>query len=401
MRTFVVGDAPVRRLTILRESWLPSRTANGIQVVRTAEAFAQLGIGVSLYFVPSRTLREDVRTYYDIQSPLRLMPLPRAVLPLRKAFRTERWTSMPALGHAILWSGFVTRLAAKSGADLYLVREPIVAWWLGCLGARTVLELHDVPPGVERGFLRLAAALGSVRAIVTTTEGLRNECVERLHIPGDRVVTVGNGVDLDRAVDLVSKGRARAELGLSTDVPVVAYTGHLYPWKGVDTLVQALARLPGIHGVIAGGMPEDVARLRGLVTELGVDNVTVTGHLAPDRVPLVLRAADVAVLPNSARCVHSAHYTSPMKLFEYMAAGLPIVASDLPSIREVLEDGRNAILVPPDDAGALARGVERVLRAPELAKRIASAGYRYAQEHTWKKRARRILDVATEVGAGR
>jgi glycosyltransferase involved in cell wall biosynthesis len=217
-----------------------------------------------------------------------------------------------------------------------------------------------------------------------------------LGVPADRLFVLGSGVDLDRMTCRFSKGEARVMLGLPAALPIVSYTGHLYPAKGVDTLVRALPSLTDVHAVIAGGMPDDVSRTRRLAEALGVTNVTLTGHLPPDRIPLFLKASDAVVLPYSAASRHSSRYTSPMKLFEYMAMKLPIVASDLPSVREVLTDGHDALLIPPDDPSALASSIRRVLGDRELAERLGVMAYQEAQKRTWIERARRILSLGVD-----
>jgi glycosyltransferase involved in cell wall biosynthesis len=170
---------------------------------------------------------------------------------------------------------------------------------------------------------------------------------------------------------------------------VIGYAGHLYSWKGVDVLLDAIARLPRARGLIVGGhsAEPDLARTKSVAERLGVaDRVTFTGLVEPARVAQLLRQADVLVLPNPASAI-STRYTSPLKLFEYMAAGRPIVASDLPSIREVLRDGVNAMLVPPGDPGALASAIDRLLTDPGLAARLARAALDDVPKYSWDRRA--------------
>src|SRR5690606_26879499 len=126
---------------------------------------------------------------------------------------------------------------------------------------------------------------------------------------------------------------------------VVAYAGHLYPWKGVDVLIRALAAVPDVQGLIVGGHPAeaDRARVEQLAGSLGLaSRITFTGHLPPSEVAPRLAAASMLVLPNTASAI-SERYTSPLKLFEYLAMGRPIVASDLPAIRAVLTDDQSAL----------------------------------------------------------
>jgi glycosyltransferase involved in cell wall biosynthesis len=124
--------------------------------------------------------------------------------------------------------------------------------------------------------------------------------------------------------------------------------------------------------------------------------VTFTGLVPPAEVAPLLRRATILVLPNPASVISTRH-TSPLKLFEYMAAGRAIVASDLPSIREVLEDGANALLVPPGDAVALAAAISRLASQRELAASLSRAAFEGAAEYSWDRRAARLEPLLDRV----
>jgi glycosyltransferase involved in cell wall biosynthesis len=179
----------------------------------------------------------------------------------------------------------------------------------------------------------------------------------------------------------------------------VGYAGHLYAWKGVDVLLAALARVPDVHALIVGGHERepDLARLRLLAARLGIETrVTFTGQLPPADVPALLARADILALPNPASAI-STHATSPLKLFEYMAAGKVIVASHLPAIREVLTHERNAWLVAPGDADTLAAGIRRLAGDPDLRTALAAAARRDVAEYSWDRRAERLEALFTAV----
>jgi glycosyltransferase involved in cell wall biosynthesis len=129
-------------------------------------------------------------------------------------------------------------------------------------------------------------------------------------------------------------------LGLAPEARVIVYTGQLFEEKGVDVLVRAAALLNNVSVLIVGGDAANKDRLRRLRQEIGADNVILLDYVPPTQVILYLTAASVLVLPHSAKVSESAKYTCPLKLFEYMAAGVPVVASDLPSIREVVRHGK-------------------------------------------------------------
>jgi glycosyltransferase involved in cell wall biosynthesis len=185
--------------------------------------------------------------------------------------------------------------------------------------------------------------------------------------------------------------------------PMVGYAGHLYPWKGVDVLIEAIARRPDLRGLVVGGHPgeRDLARLQALAHARGIaDRVEFTGWRPPQDVAASLARCHALALPN-VRSTISERYTSPLKLFDYLAAGRPIVASDLPAIREVLTDQVNGLLVEPGRADVLADALGRVLDDGALAERLSRKAFDDADRYSWDARAGRLEPVlhAAEVAA--
>ncbi|MDA0947948.1 MAG: glycosyltransferase, partial [Planctomycetota bacterium] len=175
---------------------------------------------------------------------------------------------------------------------------------------------------------------------------------------------------------------------VGADQRLVVYFGGLLRWKGVDVLVEAARELPGVQVLVVGGMDADVEALRRQAA--GVSTVRIEGFLPPAEAPLYLAAADLTVVPNRGTPAISARYTSPLKVFEAMAMGLPLVVSDLPSLREVLSEDQ-ARFVTPEDPSALAAGIRDLLARPEERAAMAAALRTEAPRHTWDARARRLL----------
>jgi len=160
------------------------------------------------------------------------------------------------------------------------------------------------------------------------------------------------------------------------------YIGRLDGWKGTDTLLEASSHMPHIVLAMMGGDSAQVVELSHRYPNVRFLGTHPYRELADN-----MAAADVLVLPNTGKDEISVKFTSPLKLFAYMTSGIPIVASDLPSIREVVDE-RTAYLVPPDDAVALGEGIERALaggntRTTEALKRVV--------KYSWKHRAERIV----------
>jgi len=179
----------------------------------------------------------------------------------------------------------------------------------------------------------------------------------------------------------------------------VGYVGSLYPWKGVDVLVSAMRYLPGEKALIVGG-GDRLPALKELAAREGAgDRVEFTGPVLHAEVPGMLARMKVAVLPNVAE--EASMMSSPLKMFEYLAAGVPIVAADLPVFREILVHGKNALLFPPGDATALAAAVRRLAEDPGLSRRLGERARRDAEGFTYARRARRILDFIVREGVSR
>ncbi|HUF48006.1 MAG TPA: glycosyltransferase, partial [Vicinamibacterales bacterium] len=173
--------------------------------------------------------------------------------------------------------------------------------------------------------------------------------------------------------------------------PTVVYAGHLYPWKGVDVLIRAVGLLPDVKAVVVGGRfgDADMTRVMALADDLGVrSRVTFTGFVPASAVADAVAGATVAVVPTLD--TPSARYTSPLKMFEYMAARRPIVASDLPPVREILTDRVNARLVPPGDPVALAAAVAGLVADPAGAGRLVERAAADVAAFTWERRAARL-----------
>jgi len=199
-----------------------------------------------------------------------------------------------------------------------------------------------------------------------------------------------DGVDIGQ-MDAV---REAAE---TTSEGTVLYLGSLHPWKGVEVLVRAISEVPTGRIQIVGGVRERISSLRALADTLGVaERVDFVGPVPPNRRFDYIKTATVCVLPLTTASIAS-RYTSPLKLFEYMAAGKAIVASDLPSMREVIKHGVQALLVPPEDPHALAVAIGRLLGDGPLRDRLGGAARQLAEDYDWQRRATRIIDFVSAV----
>lgn len=195
---------------------------------------------------------------------------------------------------------------------------------------------------------------------------------------------------LPNAVDARAYRSAEPAAARPGAAPVAVFAGTLRPWHGIATIREAWRLLgPAAPALLVVGDGPG----RALLEQAGAQ---VTGAVPPGAVPAALATATIGLAPYTA---DGPAYFSPLKVFEYLAAGLAVVAADLPGIRDVVGD-EAALLVPPGDAVALAATVTRLGADPVLAARLGRAGQRLVlAEHTWDRRARRILELAAALRA--
>jgi glycosyltransferase involved in cell wall biosynthesis len=371
---------------------LPSERANAYQILVQADALAAAGVDVEI-LAPRRRNRfaladHDVAAHYGLRAAPRIRRL--ATFDMIDSL-PPRFQRLPFVVQSLTFARSLGRELAR--------REPSVVWsrdawslaWIARGKPRHDLfyEAHDLP-SKPRARARLAHALDRCRGVAAITHGLRED-LERLGVPREKTVVLADAFDPRRFAAAPDRDAARVKLGLDPERKLAVYTGHLFPWKGASVLVAAAASAD-FDVLIVGGRDDDRARLAAEARVLGSDRVTFVPPVPPLEVPDYLAAADVLVLPNSARERISERYTSPLKLFEYLAAGRPIVASNLPSLREILADGIHARLVPADDAAALRRGIREVLGDPSLATRLAAAAAAESRRHTFDARAARLIE---------
>lgn len=388
------------RLLYLADIRFPLERANGLQTFETCRALAARGHAVTLLVRPD-TMRpaRDPWLFYGAprQEGLNIARLP----PLPGALRRGAYLSA-ALGRAISVFPDAVFTRDLTLADMLLrlpktLRPPVIYESHGYAPAVTAERprtLTGASPASSQKLRRLTRRESRVwrtaAGYITLTRVHQQELEDRFGTRPNSAV-IPDGVRLDPS---------RVLQAPVSDAPfTVTYAGHLYPWKGVDVLVKALVELPGALLRIVGGQPgeTDHVRLDALARELGVtERVTFTGWQPPASVATELARANCLVLPNT-RTHTSERYTSPLKLFEYLAAGRPVVASDLAALREVLRHEENALLVEPDSPPALAAAIRRVMGDPTLASGLSSRAFDAAAYYGWETRAQRIevvLDAA-------
>ena len=365
------------RIAYLSASVVPSRTANSVHVMKICQAFAHAGHEVTLYAQGSGDPREDFARY-----------------GVEPCFEIVKWERRPV--HRWNRQGAYTRAVRREVRrrplpDLFFARRIRSLAAVAGLGVPLVYDAHEPPRTWFQKYRegRVFARRNFARLVVTSRP-LAEE-YRRLFpaLDAAKVVVVPNGADPPGPPERAREERAGRRFR-------AGYVGSLLAGRGIEVVVALAARIPEADFHLVGGSDAEAERWRAAAP---APNLHFHGFVPHGAVAERYREFDAVLAPYqrevqaSGKTRDMARWMSPLKLFEYMAMGKPIVCSDLPVLRDLLEDGRNALLAHPDDVDGWDRAVRRL--AGDAALREALAGRAYTElveKYTWERRAARVLE---------
>lgn len=372
------------KLIYISEGNLPSKAANSIQTMKMAQAIAEIvdnfeliTIG-DLYSILVKS-KFDFQKWYGLHFQFKMTRLPllfKAQYPFPKNYRNR------------LYPLLATLYAAFKSPDIIYTRSYSITKIALQLGLIVIWEWHNT---VEKGlFKKPLFKKRNFLGVVTISQKLLEKYIENGLVP-EKIIVEHDGVDLQSFLPHQTKEEARNKIGISIDVTIISYIGHLYDFKGLPMIYELAALMPHCLFMIVGGWEQDIERARYFCNRNNLSNVLIIGFVSQTELPTYLYASDILILPNS-KYHNWADTTSPLKLFEYMASRRPIVASCLPNITTVLQDMKNALLAEPDCPLSFKAAIEKLLFTPQLGQKIADQAFQNVQHYTWQRRTERILN---------
>ena len=383
------------KLVYISPSTVPSRAANSVHVVMQCAALINKGSDVVLFArraIPNdEDLSDTILTAYGVD--------------LRKArivsfySRFQLATNLRIAVHA-LWD-----LMRRKWPDALISRNLYASFLIGFVMRRPVLfETHQL----EIGFRKLLQR-GTMLCPWVTTIVVSNKLkyyLEQHHGIGPARILVLHDAAPD-GIEPIPRSARRDQL--TETLPgieghwesICGYFGHLYPGRGVEVIEEMAKARPHVLFLLFGGNEDDV-----LIKKKSnrLTNLIYIGHVPHQVAQQAMRSVDVLLMPYQENVSigvaghDTARWMSPMKMFEYMASGVPIISSDLPVLREILIDGVNALLVSPNNVTAWNKALDRLLTDKDFANSLsACAHHDYSTHHTWSHRARCLLDAAKEL----
>ncbi len=369
------------KIICIAASFVPSNTANSIQVVKAAHALSEIDSNVIL-LVPG----QQPVSWEELKSPY----------GLRQPFKIE-WIKENLSFKRYDFAINAVRAARKMNPDLiytWVLQAAVLSLWQGI---PTVLELHDRVTGkFGPRLFRMFWRSKTNKRLLTNTKALKDRLVFEYDL-GDQqaqILVAPNGVEMERYQETSSPEETRMAMGLAPGF-TAGYTGHFYAGRGVQLMFDLAKELPDINFLWVGGQPEDVILWEKRAQSAGLENLRLTGFVDNALLPRYQAAADVLLMPYGERIAgsgggNSAEIASPMKMFEYMAAGRAIISSDLPVIHEVLNE-KIAIFCPVDDLSAWKEELIGLKENKNRCKQLGDGARSAVQEYTWQRRAKKTL----------
>jgi len=374
---------------------IPTEMGHGYQIAKTCESLGNLGYNLTLW-VPARKnkITESAFRYYQIKESFKI-----------KTIKNIDFLSWPrSFGYfkfLLQRISFLIVLLFKnfSTESIIYSRDSDVVFLMKLRGYRTIYECHEW--FMRHKFFPLLF-LRNADKIITTNTFIKEQFLKN-GFNHDKILVLPNGIDLEKFDLIKSKNEAISELDLIkktgvdlTVKKVLFYSGSLRlkgVEKGVDEILKAVKILndKNIYFLAVGGNEKDINYYRLTAKGLGVlDQVSFFERQPQAALALFQKVGDIMMMPFPKK-VHYEFFMSPLKTFEYMASRRPIISSDLPSVREMLNDN-NCIFCQPNNPEDLANKIRLILNNNDLADKMASQAYEDVKKYAWSKRAEKIID---------
>jgi len=377
------------KIVYISTAIIPSRTANSIQVMKMCQAFAKNGHNIIL-LVPNRQMEiepgiDDVFDFYCVDKCFKIKKL---------SYLDTRSGRILYVLFKVLYSRFLMREIKYLQPDIVYGRDVTGCYIAALLGYRCIFELH-IPVwygslGGAFAFNRLLRCK-NLEKIVVITETLKGEYLKSYPSKLNKIIVAPDGSD--RVTDLERIRHWSGRKG----VLQVGYIGHLYHGKGMEVIAELAPQMPEVDFHIIGGMEKDITYWKKKVK---LHNIFFHGFVPQNRISKYINSLDACLLPNQKQVLpygaknkpssNISNYTSPLKLFDYMAHKKAIIASDLPVLREILNE-KNAIIVKHDDIKAWKAAIER-LKNDSLRGKLGDDAYKdFCSNFTWEIRAKKVI----------
>lgn len=353
----------------------PTERAHGAQIAHMCHAFAQSDHDVTL-LAPHRfrnPVAEDAYRYYALPKSFEIKYV--FCMPWGVSSRLGFWSNL------IVYTLRACFSLHKSRADIVYSRDEFVLFVASLIFPmkKILWESHEA----KYNFASRSLLKRGVKC-VAISEGIKEFYINH-GVDAEQILVAHDGIDQSFFREVETKEQAQRRLGIDTDKPVAMYIGGLDEWKGVETFFAASKHNDNVRFVVIGGRVDEIERYRKKYP-----NVLFLGPRQYSELKHNQQAADVLVVPNTKKNELSEKYTSPLKLFTHLASKVPLIVSNISSLRSVVSENEVTFFTP-DDPNDLAEKINQVLANMAVSRTKAEAAYALSKRYTWKRRAEYIV----------
>ncbi len=378
------------KIVYITNARLPTEKAHGVQIIKMIEALSSLNNEVVL-ISPNRIQNEishktSVFDFYNVEKIFEHNLInfidPYKYRSLMPKFFYRFFSFLVNL----LWGIKSAKIGSKLNGDFYIFRDNTPFSYLFCaiFSKKCVIEFHDIPPFLSR----LIFKLGLIISGKTVCFAVTNKLSEDLFHKFGKVKNLKKIDTLHDGVDLIKFKNNKI---IENSTPLLTYCGSLSKSKGIDLIINSAKYIKNVEFLIIGGLKVDVDHYKKIANDNGVKNINFIGQVNYSDVPNLLNKSDILLLPSSAINIKSRNYTSAMKLFEYMSIGKPIIASNIPSNTEILENNLNCLLFEPDNPKSMVEKINTLINDKELNKKITKNSSKLAIKYSWTERSKKMI----------
>jgi glycosyltransferase involved in cell wall biosynthesis len=370
------------KIVYIANSTIPSTSANSVHVMKICEAFSNNGIDIKLIIpnIRDKRIKENEFDFYGIKNKFNLMRN-----KLINKTTSGIWNPFFAFT-----SVFVTLM---DNQNIIFTRSPFVSLFCIMFRKKHLLELHGRLLSFSFKLFKLFKLFNSKKLlkVVVISQPLKKIYMNEFEVKAEKILVLPDGVTYENFEHF------NGTQPLNSSSFNIGYVGSLYKGRGIEIIIE-MAKILSHHKFnIYGGEDEQILVLKQEIKQLNLNNIFVYGHIANNEVPKTLCEQDVLLMPYQKKVQvrgseDTSAWMSPMKMFEYMASGRVIISSDMPVLREILDDN-NSFLVPCDDVESWIQTIKNIENNTEFARKIALRAKEDVQKYTWKKRAKKIIEV--------
>lgn len=395
-------------ISYIANARIPTEKAHGYQILQMCQAFQENGISVNL-LIPNRQNPlekefKNTKNYYGLRADIKIEKV--FSIDLISTFPTKlQW--LTNIFHTFTFAlGLFFKIRSSSPESCYYLRDINLASFLFllCPGSHfknVFVEVHSLSASPLRK-RRQINILRKASGVVAVTKSMANELCQ-LGLDSKKVLVAHDAVDLKSFSTAKTIEESRLESLLPAEQLIASFIGNFHTngeEKGIPQIIESAQYLKDIQNLyfyFIGGPLDRVAHYQSLIKKwnLPPERFIFMGKQPITKVPAFLKSSHLLLMPHPYSEFY-AHYVSPLKLFEYMSSGRPIIGSKLPAIEEILTHEKNALLGVAGDAKALAENIRLISTNLKLGEKLAAQALADVQAYTWDKRARNILGFMKE-----